>query len=187
MRWNLWIFIHVPDAASAPTHALLFFSFLFFLQIVRKLYNTKTKKRKQTVNTPHKQSDFINLKKNTKPDEQKQEHNAERCFMQPLQKEPETGNVVHSLRTESESECVSSCCTSHVWWKSAMWNFTSSQLTLNFYFVFFREYTVFGGGVMCGAQSLMFFALSEKASGDSLEFQRHPHVDEKRFRCVMTS
>lgn len=50
---------------------------------------------------------------------------------------------------------------------------------------------MFGGGVMCGAQSLIF-ALSEKASGDSLEFQRHPHVavelvDEKRFRCVMTS
>lgn len=73
-----------------PTHSSFFF---FFLQIVRKLYNTKTKKRKQTVNTPHKQSDLINLKKNTKPDEQKQEHNAEWCFMQPLQKEPETGNV----------------------------------------------------------------------------------------------
>lgn len=70
-----------------PTHS----SFFFFLQIVRKLYNTK--KRKQTVNTPHQQSDLINLKKNTKPDEQKEEHNAERCFMQPLQKEPETGNV----------------------------------------------------------------------------------------------
>lgn len=61
-----------------------------------------------------------------------------------------------------------------------------------FYFVFFREYTVFGGGAMFGAQSLMFFVLSEKAFGDSLEFQRHLQmavelVEEKRFGWIMTS